>query len=78
MAKLETAVQDMAVALEELSAQAERHILNAADDREALARTRDRAGNARRHAKAVSRSLAQLTDDVRRLRDRIDAPAQSN
>lgn len=74
MAKMETAVQDLAVALEGLSAKVERQMLSATEQTEALATTKSQTHAAQKHAGASALGLASAIDDLKGLIARVDDP----
>ena len=65
MAKMETAVQDLAVALEELSARAERNSLATAEQQESLVSMKHQASAAQKHAGQAARDLATSINELK-------------
>lgn len=81
MSRIESSIQDLVVSLEELSARAERQLLDAADGREQLAATRRKARTAQTATNSVALELAAVIGEMKDLLARIDetatdAPAQ--
>ena len=72
MSRIESAIQDLVVSLEELSARAERQLLDAADRKEELAATQRRARAAQAQANSVALDLASIITEMRSLVDQIE------
>ena len=65
MSKLEKSVQELAIALEELSVRVEKNVLAAADHGESLATSRGQAQAAQKHAGKAARELARVITDLK-------------
>ena len=75
MAKLETAVQDLAVALEELSVRVERRMLSSTEQDESLTTVRNQARAVQKHAGAAALGLASAIDELKAMIERVE-PAE--
>ncbi|MGV6801156.1 MAG: hypothetical protein ACWA5L_04470 [bacterium] len=73
MSKIESSIRDLSIALEELSAQAERQLFDHEDRKELLATTQRRAKTAQTQANEVALELATIIADLKQLHNRIDA-----
>lgn len=75
MSKIEKSVQDLAVALDELSVRVEKTLLANAESGESLASAKAQAALAQQHAGKAGRDLKGIIDDLRDLLDQAPGPA---
>ncbi len=75
MSKIEKAVQDLAVALEDLSVRVEKSVLGTTENSESLATAKNQARAAQKHAGKAALDLATVIDGLKSLIAKRAGPA---